>query len=81
MMSFIAKSSFSWKWKSDTTFSNNLQQKKDSERIAWSPSKEKLVIVKQIFLTGAIENIMDYSLGIIWSSRFVWLDSVYLPGQ
>ena len=57
MMSFIAKSSFSWKWKSDTTFSNNLQQKKDSERIAWSPSKEKLLIVKQILLTSAIENI------------------------
>ena len=57
MMSFIAKSSFSWKWKSDTTFSNNLQQKKDSERIAWSPSKEKLLIVKQILLISAIENI------------------------
>ena len=57
MMSFIAKSSFSWKWKSDKTFSNNLQQKKDSERIAWSPSKEKLLIVKQILLTSAIENI------------------------
>ena len=64
MMSFIAKSSFSWKWKSDTTFSNNLQQKKDSERIAWSPSKEKLLIVKQILLTSAIENIWITGWGL-----------------